>query len=112
MPPRLHERHEQGRVAHGEQHAEGADRERYRVQLPAGQHVQQRGHRDQGQQHRAAEIGGDHHDPAVAEPVRPRARVQGEDQAGQPDGGGQEAHLGRVGVQREDAGVRIATDET
>ena len=28
--------------------------------------------------------GRDHQDPAVAEPVRPRARVQGEDQAGQP----------------------------
>ncbi len=36
----------------------------------------------------AAEVGLDHQDPAVAEPVRPRARVQLEDEAGQPDGGG------------------------
>lgn len=57
------------RTGHERARRAGADRERHRAQLPAGRHVQQRGHRDQSQQPRAAEIGRDRRDPAVAEPA-------------------------------------------
>ncbi len=94
---------EQRGVADGKQHAENADPERHPVQLPEREHPERVSDRDAGQQGGAAEIGADHGSAPSAAPVYPGARVQAEQQGRHPHEGGEIAHLGRGGIQREHA---------
>jgi hypothetical protein len=98
---RGHQRHEQHGVGHGEQDAQGPGSERDQVELAEGEHAERVADRDADQQRGAAQVRGDHGGAAAAVPVRPRPRVQREQQAGQPHHGGEVAHGGRAGVQRE-----------
>ena len=106
VPGAGHQGHEQPGVRHGEEDAERSGRERHREQLGQAQDTQRRADRDAGQQGRPAQVGRDHGGPAVPAPVHPGPRVQGEQQAGQPDEGAEVAHLGRGGVQRQHRGER------
>ena len=89
-----HDGHRDRAVAGREQRARHPRPERDRVQLGQREHAQGVADGNAGEQGRPADIGGDHENPAAAEPVGPGPGVHGEQQAGQPDGGGQVAHLG------------------
>jgi len=101
-----HHGDEQRRVRDGEQHGERALREGHREELRQRQHVQRVAHRQRDEQREPAEIGGDHGAPPPATVVHPRARVQAEQQAWQPDQRSQVTHLGCAGVQHQDGGQR------
>ena len=101
-----HDGHRDRAVAGSEQGACHPRPERDAVQLGQREHVQCVADRDAGEQGRAADIGGDHENPAAAEPVSPGPGVHAEQQARQPDGGGEEAHLSGTRVQHEHGGER------
>src|SRR5262249_42995986 len=102
-PPARHQRRQIGGVGHGEEDAERAGAERHNIQQLDAQHVQHRRQRDQRQQQRAAEVGGDQHRaPPVA--VYPYAGEEPHQQARQIAQRREGAHLCRRRLQRQRRG--------
>ena len=97
---------EERAVRHVEEDAERPGGERDDVEVAPAEVAERVGDRH-GQDHEPArDVGREHHDAPVPEPVHPGPRVEGEEQVRDERDRGEEAHLARCRAEREHGGER------